>query len=232
MRFTGSAPSEVTVGGADLLPMSRSAGSQFAKRCEETGGGERIVEGVKGDRGRELRRFWAETDLQDILLPDCHERIQFGCGIFLPMGACGENDGSGFVDVPLSLVAFALDHAATVRAPAVSHDVETESRRTAKVRFKSQSFLLLVDAAENPVNRQRTRAELQGDAGIFKTARRELQARVQAEAVQPVEFGNTAFTRAGRLHPAQRLGATAAVVGGKEEIPTPHGHHCADNVND
>jgi len=192
----------------------------------------RIMEGVEGDRGRELRGLWAETDLQDILLPDCHQCVQFGCGIFFPVGAGGENDRPRFVDVPLSLIAFALDHAATVCAPAVTYDVETEGRRTAKVCFESQSFFLLVDAAENPVNRQSTRTKLQSDAGIFKTARRELQAGVQAKAVQPVEFRNAALTRAGRLDPAQRLGATTAVVGGEEEIPTPHGHHCADNVND
>ncbi len=55
---------------------------------------------------------------------------------------------------------------------------------------------------------------------------------VEAETVQPAEFGDAPFAGAGRLNPTEGLGPPAAVVRHKEDVPPPKSHNCADNVDD
>ncbi len=114
----------------------------------------------------------------------------------------------------------------------MAHDFQMEAGRAAQVGLEGQCFFLLVVVAQQPVNRQGARPELHGDVGVFEAAGRELQAGMQAGTVQPVRVEDASFAGAGRLHPAQRFGPFAAVVGGKEEIPHPQDRNRADHVND
>ena len=91
---------------------------------------------------------------------------------------------------------------------------------------------MLVDAAENPVHRQRTRPEFHRDVGVLETSRCELQARVKAGAIEPAEVDNPALAFARVLDPAERFGSSAAVVSGKDEIPSRQNDECADHVDD
>ncbi len=108
--------------------MGRCAGGQFAEGREKSGSGMGIVEGVKGDGRGKLRGFGAEADLKDVLLPNGHQSVEFRRGILFPMGASGEDDGTGFVEIPLPLCPLSVDDSAAVGAPAVTHDVEPECR--------------------------------------------------------------------------------------------------------
>src|SRR5579872_189108 len=212
--------------------MGGCAGGELAESGQESRSRVRIVEGVESDGRRKLWGFRAETDLKNVLLANGHQGVEFGSGIFFPMGASGENDRTGFVDVPLPLFALPLDDSAAVSAPTMAHDIKTECRLPAKIGFESQRRLLLIHAAEDPVNWQSSRAKLEGDAGVLKTPGRELEAGVKAEAIHPAEFGDTPFSGAGRLNPAQGLSPAAAVVSHKEEIPSPKSDNYADNVDD
>ena len=50
--------------------------------------------------------------------------------------------------------------------------------------------------------------------------------------VQPAKVYNPSFTRTRGLHPAQSFGAPAAVVGGKNGVPSRQNEECADYVDD
>ena len=149
-----------------------------------------------------------------------------------PVSAGGEDNRAGFVDIPLALVALAGGDVAAVGAPAMTHDFEMEAGRAAKVGFEGQSFFLLVPAAQKPVDGQRPRPELHGDVRVFEAAGREVQAGMKAGTVQPVRIKDASFAGASGLDPAQRFGSFAAVIGGKEEIPSPRDRNRADDVND
>lgn len=135
-----------------LLPVGRGAGSEFAKSGEEAGGGAGIVEGVECDGRRKLGRLGTEANLQNVLLAYRHQSVEFGRGILFPVSAGGQNDGTGFVDVPVAFIAFVDRHSAAVGAPAMPYDLEVKIRRASEIRFKSQSFFLLVQPAQEPLN--------------------------------------------------------------------------------
>jgi len=84
------------------------------------------MKGVESYGRGKLRRLRAEADLKDVLLTNSHQSVQLRRGIFFPVCASGEDDGAGFVNIPLSLVALPIDYAAAVCAPAMAHDIETE----------------------------------------------------------------------------------------------------------
>jgi hypothetical protein len=115
--------------------------------------------------------------------------------------------------------------------PAVAHYIEPETGGSAQVGVKGQSFFLLVNAAENPLNRQGARPESHRNVGIFEAAGRKLEASVESIAVEPTKINDATLTGASRLNPAQSLGSAAAIVGGKEEIPSPQAHNGTGNVN-
>jgi len=210
--------------------MSGSAGGQFAQGGQEAGRGAGIVQCVEGDCGGKLGRFRAEANLQDILLAHRHQCIEFGRRILFPVGASGEDDRTGFVDVPLALVP-AGSHSAAVSAPAVAHDLEMKAWRASQISLKGQSLFLLVPAAQQPVNRQRARPKFHGDVCVVEAAGRKLKAGVQAMAVHPSPVENSSFAGAGGLNPTQRLGSFATVVGGEEKVPRSQNRDPGDNVN-
>jgi len=147
------------------------------------------------------------------------------------VGASGQDDRAGFEDVPLALILFAGQNAVAMGTPAMAHHIKTEAGRSAQVGFKCKSFFLLVDAAENPLNRKWTRPESHGDVSIFEAAGREPQTGVESITIEPTKIDNAAFTGTSRLNPAQGLGSAAAVVGGEEEVPSPQAHNGTHNVN-
>ena len=54
---------------------------------------------------------------------------------------------------------------------------------------------------------------------IFEAAGGEVKPRMQARAVQPTKVQNASLAGARRLHPAQCFRASAAIVGGEEQVP-------------
>ncbi len=148
------------------------------------------------------------------------------------MSSSGEDDRAWFVDVPLPLVALAVDHTSAVSAPTMADNIEAERRGPAKIGLEGQCFLLFMNATQNPLNRQGPRPEFQCDMGVLEAAGGELQAGMETKATEPSELDDTAFTRARRLHPAKGLGPAAPVVGGEKEVPTPDGYNGATNAND
>lgn len=148
------------------------------------------------------------------------------------MSASGEDDGAGFIEIPLALFTFAVDDSAAVSTPAVTDNIKVKGRGSAEVGFKSQSFFVLMNAAEDPLHGQGSGPKLESDVGVLKAAGRELEAGMKTEAVEPAEFSDTSFASAGRLDPAKGFGAPAAIIGRKEGIPYPESRHCADNVDD
>ena len=62
--------------------------------------------------------------------------------------------------------------AVAVAAPAVVHDFKPEGRTAIEVGFEGERLFLLAPVAQNPLHRQRTRAKVQGQAGILEPARR------------------------------------------------------------
>jgi hypothetical protein len=205
-------------GARVLLSMRRGAG-QLAERSQESGSGAWVGEGVEGDGGGELRRFGAEANLQYVLLAHGHEGIEFESRILFPVRAGGENDGTGFVEIPLAFVAVAGGDSAAASAPAMPHHFQMKAGRSAEVSLESQGFFLLAPAADQPGHGQGAGPELHGDVGVFEGARRELYAGVEAGTVEPAGVEDASLARTGRFHPAQSFRAPATIVGGKEEIP-------------
>lgn len=113
----------------------------------------------------------------------------------------------------------------------MTHDFQMKRGRTAEIRFKSQSLFLLVPAAQQPVNGQRARTKLHSDVGVFKAPRRKLKAGMQTGTGKPLRVENASLASAGGLYPAQRFGASAAVVRGEKEVPEPQSGDRSDNVN-
>ena len=135
------------------------------------------------------------------------------------MRAGRQNNGAGLVNVPFALVPFVADNSAAVGAPTMANDIQAEDGRSTKIGFKCQRLFLLVQAAEDPVNRQGTRTELQGNAGIFKASGRKLKASMKAGAVEPTKVEDAAFAGAGGLNPAKSFGAATSVVRREKDIP-------------
>ena len=211
--------------------MSGGAGSELAESGKKSGGSAGVVEGIEGDGGGELRRLGPEADLEDVLLADGHQGVQFGSGILFPVSACSEYDGTGLVDVPFALVALARIDAAAVGAPSMTADLKMKAGRSAKIGFEGKGFFLVVPAAENPLNRQSARAKLHGDVSVFEAAGREVQTGTKTGAVEPMRFEDAAFSGACGLYPAESLSSPSAIVGGEQEIPGPEGSDRADNVD-
>ena len=111
-------------------------------------------------------------------MADGHEGVELRVRIFFPVGARGEDDGAGFVDIPFAISAAAGGDATAVSAPAMTHDFEMEAGRSAEVGFESQRFFLFAPSAQNPLHGQRPRTELHGDTGVFKTAGREVKPKI------------------------------------------------------
>jgi hypothetical protein len=212
--------------------MSRSASRQLTQCSQKSSGGAGIVKRVKRDGSGKLRRLWPEANLQHILLADGHQCVQFGAGIFFPVRACGENDRSRFVNIPLALISLARSDAAAVGAPPVPHHFQMKCRRAAQIGFERERLFLVVPAAHEPVQWQCARTKLHRDMRIFKTAGREVQAGVKAGAVQPVRIKDASFAGASRLHPPQGFGSPAAIVSGEQDIPSAQSHKRGTNVND
>jgi hypothetical protein len=118
------------------------------------------------------------------------------------VSASGQDDRAWFVDIPLALIMFAGQNAVAVRAPTMAHYIEAETGRSAQVGFKGQSFFLLVNTAENPLNRQWARPEPHGDVSIFEAAGRKLETGVESVAIEPAEINDAAFAGASGLNPA------------------------------
>jgi hypothetical protein len=66
---------------------------------------------------------------------------------------------------------------------------------------------------------------------IFEAAGREVKPRMQTRTVQPTEVQNASLTGAGRLHPAQCFRASAAIVGGEEQVPKTQRGYSTTSVN-
>lgn len=211
--------------------MSGSASGEFAEGGQEAGGGARIVEGIERDGGGKLRRLGTEANLENVLLPDGHQGVEFGRGILFPVGAGSEHDRARFVDIPFTVVALAGADGTAVSAPAMADNFEMESRRAAKIRFEGQRFFLFVDAAHEPLHGKSARAEAHHHMRVFEAAGCEMQAGMEAVAIEPFRFENASLTGACRLDPAQRFGSATAVVGGKQNVPCSQSHNCADNVD-
>ena len=89
-----------------------------------------------------------------------------------------------------------------------------------------------MQAAQDPMDGECPWTKLQSNSGILKAAGWKLKAGMKARTVKPVEVENTALPSAGRLNPAKRFRAAAAIVGRKEDVPRPQQHHRTDNVDD
>jgi len=59
-----------------------------------------------------------------------------------------------------------------------------------------------------------------------------MKTRVQVRSAKPARFEDAAFSRAGRLNPAQRFGAATAIVGGEKQIPQSQCHDCPGDVDE
>ena len=90
------------------------------------------------------------------------------------MRAGGQDDRARFVDVPFALVALPGIDAAAVGAPAMPHHFKMEVGGATQVGLEGQRLFLLVNAAQEPLNRQRPRPEFHGHVCVFKAARSEM----------------------------------------------------------
>jgi len=135
-----------------LLAMGGGARSQFAQCAKKAGRGSGIIQSFERNGGGELRGLGAEADLKDVLLANRHQRVQFGRRIFLPMSASRQDDGTGFIDVPLPLLLSMRHDPPAVSAPTMPDDIESKAGRTAEIGFERQSFFLLVHAAQDPIH--------------------------------------------------------------------------------
>ena len=214
-----------SAGNLRLLTVGGCTRSELAKSGEEPRGGARIVQRVKSDRRGELGRLRTKAHLKHILLTDGHQGVQFGSRVFFPMGARGENDGTGLVDIPLAIIFLSRRDAAAVSAPPMTHHLQVETGRATEVRFERQGFSLIVPAAKQPMNRQRPWTELHSDVGILEAAGREVQAGVKAGTAEPVGIEDASFSGAGGLYPAQCFASSAAIVSSEQQIPEPQGRN-------
>src|ERR1700739_3649494 len=112
------------------------------------------------------------------------------------------------------------------------HDFQAKAGRTAEIGFKGESFFLLAYAVENPMYGQRPWAELHGDVSIFKAAGREVEAGIEAVAVEPARIEDASLVGARGLNPAGGFRTSAAIVSGKENVPESQGRNRTDNVDD
>src|SRR5579862_5153063 len=97
-----------------LLAVGGGSGSEFTKGREKTSGCARIIESIKGDSRRELRRFGPEADLQHVLLANGHQRVELRSGILFPVSTRCEDNRTGLVNFPFPLRALARGDAVAV----------------------------------------------------------------------------------------------------------------------
>src|SRR5580693_6719424 len=184
-----------------LLPMSRDSSGDLAQGADKGRGGVRVGQRFQMNRSRELRGLRTKVQLQNILAPGRHQRVQFRRRILLPVRPRGQDDRARLVEIPLPPFALARDPP-VVSAPAMPHYFQMEAWRTTQISLESQSFFLPTPATHQPMQRRGSRAELHGDARVFKPPGSEMQSCLQAGTAHPVRLQDASLAGASRLHPA------------------------------
>src|SRR5712671_3035866 len=110
-----------------LMTVRRGPGSNFAQRRYKPSSGIGVSQRLQVDRRRELRRLGAEAHLQNVLAPGRHQSVKFGAGILFPVGARGQDDGAGLVEIPLPIVVLARRNPTVMSAPAMPHYIQMEA---------------------------------------------------------------------------------------------------------
>src|SRR5712671_2999495 len=84
--------------GEQVLPaVGRGSRGNLAKSGYKSGSGIGVSQSFEVDCSRELWGLGAEADLQNVLPPRRHQRVEFGAGILLPARARGEDYRAGLV---------------------------------------------------------------------------------------------------------------------------------------
>src|SRR6476660_4295907 len=103
--------------------------------------------------------------------------------------------------------------------PAMTENIEMETWRAIQVSFKSESFLLLVPDAEEPLERDRARSQMDGYPRVIEPMSAKAEVGLEKSLAEPARVQHLAFVGTGRLDPVQRRSAFATVVASKIEKP-------------
>ncbi len=206
----------------------RSAGCQFAQHREEPGCRFGIVERGQIDGRREIRGIRPEAHFQEILLARSDQGIDDGAHFLGPVSARGQHDRSWPRKLPSRR---ARTLAVAVSGPAVVHHVQMEGRWAVQIGFEGERFLLVSPEAHEPLDGQRAGTQIQGEAGVFEPARRELKTGLQARTARPTAVDNFTPATAGHLHPAQCGRPFAAVIARKCQVPYSNGNNGTRDVD-
>ena len=115
----------------------------------------------------------------------------------------------------------------------MTDDIEMEARGESHVGFERERFLLLAPAAQDPLHRERTGQQANGETGILKPARGKMKSCLQPRtAGLPSQIGDAAFSEACRLDTLQHVACTPSVVTDKPGIPEEGECECCADVNE
>src|ERR1041385_4594524 len=101
----------------------------------------------------------------------------------------------------------------------MSGNIQPEVWPIVQISLKRDRLFLMSPQADQPLNQQRTRQELDCNFCVVKPMSGKAQVRLQATATEPVAVNHTAASRAGSLYPAQHQDALPAIVAGEEQEP-------------
>src|SRR5438876_5840859 len=103
--------------------------------------------------------------------------------------------------------------------PAMAGNLQMEGRRIVEIGLKCECFSLPTPCADNPLQGNVARQQLDGDPGVLEPMGSKTEMCLKPAGAKPSGLHNPAPRRARSLHPLQNQSSAPPVVAGKQKVP-------------